>query len=69
MPECTVAASVMLARNEFAENYVNTYCEKAGIARERVNLWLPIIAAAELSRGRAVEKDFLLAHVAVTDID
>ncbi len=59
----------MRGADEFAENYVNTYCEKAGIARERVNLWLPIIAAAELSRGRAVEKDFLLAHVDVTDID
>jgi tRNA A-37 threonylcarbamoyl transferase component Bud32 len=57
----------MRGADEFAENYLNTYCEKSGVTKEHVQNWLPIIAASELSRGRVVEQDFLLSWVNVAD--
>lgn len=59
----------MRGADEFAENYLNAYCKAQGCTKEYVQNWLSIVAAAELSRGRAVEKDFLLQWVDVVDFE
>lgn len=51
--------------DEFAENYLNTYAEYQGCTVEYIHNWFPIVAAAELARGRVVEKDFLLSWIDV----
>lgn len=57
----------MRGADEFAENYLATYCELQGTTEQYVKQWFPIVAAAELSRGRVVEKDFLLSWVEIAD--
>lgn len=48
---------------DLAEMYLNCYCEKKGIGREQVLVWLPVIAGARLSEGNSNETDKLLSWV------
>lgn len=57
----------MRGADDFAEKYIRTYCEMQGCTMEYVQRWFAIVAAAELSRGRVVEKDFLLSWVEIAD--
>lgn len=56
-------------QDDFAETYLKTYCELQGTTVEYVSQWFPIVAAAELARGRVVEKDFLLSWISVGDYE
>lgn len=55
--------------DEFAENYIRTYCELSGTSMETVENWFPIVAGAELARGRVIEKDFLLSWIDIASVD
>ena len=57
----------MRAADELAENYLDAYCTAQGCTKSYVQNWLSIVAGAELSRGRVVEKEFLLRWVDVVD--
>ena len=50
---------------ENAELYLKRYCERADVARQAILRWMPVIAAAELSRGRKRNEEFLKSWVDV----
>ena len=50
-----------------AEIYMNLFCEKSDTAKQYVQQWLPIVAAAQLTKGNEKEKDFLLKWIDVFD--
>ena len=58
---------IMNGENEFAEKYLRRYCERQGCTVAYVQSWCSIVAAAELSRGRVHEHDFLMTWVDVVD--
>lgn len=53
--------------NEAAELYLDLFCKKSDTAKQYVQQWLPIVAASQLSRGKAEEKDFLMKWIDVVD--
>ena len=48
-----------LESSEQAEQYIRLFCKKADIARQYVNRWLPIVAAAQLTKKKEQEKEIL----------
>lgn len=58
---------ILGGERDFAEKYLDRYCELQGCSKTYVQSWLPIVAAAELARGRVNEMDFLLSWVNVVD--
>jgi aminoglycoside phosphotransferase (APT) family kinase protein len=58
---------IMNGENDFAEKYLHRYCERQGCTVAYVQSWCSIVAAAELSRGRVHEQDFLMTWVDVVD--
>lgn len=72
LPEVDAAMTYLLFNVEypqFAERYIDAFCKQADIARQVVNYWLPVVAAAELSRGRKKSEDFLKSWVNVYDYE
>ena len=69
-PAADVAMTYLLfslASKEQAEAYLDTYCERADMAKQIVRQWLPVIAASELARKRKVNEEFLMSWVDVFD--
>ena len=68
-PAADVAMSFMLMclnrDRALADKYLNLYCKKSGMNMQEVYSWLPIVAAAELSRGRENEAEFLSSWIDV----
>ena len=52
---------------EAAELYLKLFCKKSDTAKQYVHQWLPIVAAAQLTRNNEEEKDFLLKWIDVMD--
>ena len=52
---------------ELAEKYLKLYCEKADVARQYVNAWMPIVAASQSVKGNPEEREFLLSWANVFD--
>lgn len=52
---------------ELADRYLDRYCQKSGTSKRYVQAWLPIVAAAQLEKGIASEKEFLLRWIDVVD--
>ena len=50
-----------------AEKYLKLYCTKADEPMQVVRHWMPIVAAAELSRGRKSDEEFLMSWIDVFD--
>lgn len=50
-----------------AEQYLKLFCKKADIARQYVNRWLPIVAAAQLTKKKETEKEFLMRWIDVAE--
>lgn len=48
---------------EIAVKYLNLYCKKTDTARQYVQKWMPIVAAAQLSKSSPKEKEFLLKWI------
>ena len=55
----------MAGENDRAERYLDLFCGKSGTARQYVQKWMAIVAAARLVKGDPEERDFLQswAHV------
>lgn len=54
---------------EYAEKYLDTFCEKTDTKKQYVQKWIPIVAASQLSKGRAAEREFLLHWIDVVDYE
>ena len=52
---------------ELAEKYLNLFCEQSNIEKSYVQRWIPIVAAAQLSKGNPEEKEFLMKWINVID--
>ncbi|MDR2387885.1 MAG: aminoglycoside phosphotransferase family protein [Deltaproteobacteria bacterium] len=59
----------LLEQNDRAEAYLETYCLKAGLKRNEVNKWLPIVAGCQTLKGDQREKEFLMRWVNVFDFE
>ena len=69
-PAADVAMTYLLfslTSKEQAEAYLDTYCERADMAKQIVRQWLAGIAASELARKRKVNEEFLMSWVDVFD--
>ena len=56
-----------LESSEQAEQYIRLFCKKADIARQYVNRWLPIVAAAQLTKKKDQEKEILMRWIDVIE--
>ena len=56
-----------LESQEKADLYLKIFCKKSDTAMQYVQQWLPIVAAAQLSKENALEKDFLMRWIDVMD--
>lgn len=56
-----------LKDQETADLYMNMFCKKSDTARQYVQQWLPIVAAAQLAKDNELEKDFLMKWIDVID--
>ena len=56
-----------LNQPEIADDYLDKYCEKSGTSKQYVQSWLPIVAAAQLIKGREEEKELLMRWIDVVD--
>lgn len=54
---------------EQANQYLEMFCVKTGIARSYIQKWLPIMAASQSVKGKQEEREFLLSWVNVTDYE
>ena len=56
-----------LKNPDLAEAYLDKYCLKSGTSKQYVQSWLPIVAAAQLIKGKKEEHDFLMRWIDVVD--
>ncbi|MEA4927061.1 MAG: phosphotransferase [Candidatus Limiplasma sp.] len=52
-----------------AESYLSLFCKKSDTARQYVEKWIPIVAASQIVKGRAEEREFLLRWANVVDYE
>ena len=56
-----------LKDQKVADLYLKLFCKKGDTAMQYVQQWLPIVAAAQLSKENELEKDFLMRWIDVVD--
>lgn len=56
-----------LKNQEAADIYMKIFCKKSDTAMQYVQQWLPIVAAAQLTKDNELEKDFLMRWIDVID--
>ena len=54
-------------KKEEADRYLNIFSEKTGIEKQYIRRWIPIVAAAHLSKAKNQEKAFLMNWIDVID--
>ncbi|WP_077598064.1 phosphotransferase family protein [Olsenella urininfantis] len=72
LPEVDAAMTYLLFNLEYPEHadlYLDIYSHKTDTPKQIVNHWLPVVAAAELSRKRGLSEDFLRNWINVGDYD
>ena len=50
-----------------AEKYLDLFCKKSDTAKQYVQKWMPIVAAAQSVKGNEEEREFLMSWVNVVD--
>lgn len=50
-------------KKDIAEKYLNNFCTKKGTSESYVRKWIPLIAAAQLIKGKAENREILMKHV------
>jgi hypothetical protein len=60
--------TLYLNNKEAAEKYYSDFCSKTNTDKSYVHKWLPIIAAANLTKKRPEEKDILEKWLNVADL-
>lgn len=58
---------LMLQSEEKAEYYLDSFCKKSNTAKPYVQRWLPIVAAAQLTKKRPEEKELLMKWLDVAE--
>ena len=58
-----------LKDQEKADLYLRLYCKKSDTARQYVQKWIPIVAAAQLTKDNELEKEFLMKWIDVMDFE
>ena len=56
-------------KKELADKYLNLFCHKTDTAKQYVQKWIPIVAASQLSKGKAEERDFLMNWIDVVEYE
>ena len=56
-------------KKELAEKYLDLFAEKSGIEKTYIQRWIPIVAAAQMSKGRPEEQEFLHQWVDILDYE
>ena len=56
-------------QTELAEKYLDLFTEKSGIERRGIQRWIPIVAAVQLKKGGAENKEFLEKWIDVVDYE
>lgn len=54
-------------KTEVAEKYIKVFSKKSGTAKQYIQEWLPIVAAAQLKFNKPEEKDLLCAWIDIVD--
>lgn len=54
---------------DVAEKYLDLFSEMSGISKGNIQRWIPIVAAAQMSKGRAEEQEFLHKWVDILDYE
>lgn len=66
LPEVDAATTYMLfnvKHPEYADMYLDMYSKRADVPKQVIMYWLPVVAAAELSRGRKAREEFLMSFI------
>lgn len=72
LPEVDAAMTFLLFNVEYpesAQRYLDIYSERTDTPKQVIYYWLPVVAAAELSRERKVNEDLLKHWVQVGDYE
>ena len=56
-------------QTELAEKYLKLFTEKSGIEKRGIQRWVPIVAAVQLKKGGAENKEFLEKWIDVVDYE
>lgn len=56
-------------QKELAEKYLDLFCKKSDTAKQYVQKWMPIVAASQLLKGKAEEREFLLRWANIVDFE
>lgn len=56
-----------LKDQETADLYMKTFCKKSDTAKQYVQQWLPIVAAAQMTKNNELHKEFLMKWIDVID--
>lgn len=56
-----------LESQDLADKYMDLFCKKSDTAKQYVQQWLPIVAAAQMTKKKDSEKDFLMKWIDVID--
>ena len=70
LPEADAAMTYILFNVEFpekAEAYLDLYSKKADVPKQKIHYWMPVVAAAELSRNRKENEEFLKSWIDVAN--
>lgn len=68
VPEVDAAQTYLLFKVEHpqsADKYLNLFSKRADIAKQVIRHWVPVVAAAELARGRKQREKFLMSQIEV----
>lgn len=58
-----------LENSKMADIYLDAFCEKSGTAKRYVQTWLPIVAAAQLTKNKPEERELLMKWLDVVDYE
>ncbi|MBO7762442.1 MAG: phosphotransferase [Clostridia bacterium] len=50
-------------KRTLAERYLRLFCERTGTAAEEVRTWIPLIAAAQLIKGKEENREILMSYI------
>lgn len=56
-------------KTDVAEKYLDLFSEMSGISKGNIQRWIPIVAAAQMSKGRTEEQEFLHKWVDILDYE
>ena len=52
-----------------AKKYLDLFCEKSNTEKQYVQKWMPIVAASQMVKGNAQEREFLYSWIDVVDYE